>query len=168
VKAYRPSQWAIAYEEWKDSAACIGKPPEWFELAESRRLDLQVEHERIAKGLKVCTSCPVRQECKSNSSDLDRHWTTRGGQPPEGLFPDSKRPDAIPAKPLKGLVKIARKPKEKCKRGHIDWVLRADGKRRCKVCRKADNQRAEEKRKQNTLKGLRERGVLTVDPLLPR
>jgi hypothetical protein len=144
VPLLRPTLWAVSHEEWRDDALCNGLPVEQFELSDDLTPDDQ--HELIAQGLKVCASCPVRQECRTNSGELDRHWTTRGGQPPEGLFPDSKTPryqfpQARPGGFLPG-GNTGRKPKEKCKHGHINWAEPdASGKRRCKTCQLEYNQR---------------------------
>lgn len=159
-----PSRVAIAYEEWRDDASCYELPTELFELGDPDEITDDDQQDLIAQGLKVCAGCPVRAACRANSSELDRYWTTRGGQPPEGLFPEAKEPKyAVPRaangfKPGQG---PKRAPKKYCKRGHDDWFTRPDGKRRCQSCRKLDNQKGEERRKAKTLKGLRERGILT-------
>jgi hypothetical protein len=133
----------IAYEEWKDDAACKDLPIQLFELgdvdgAEGKTSDYQ--HQLIASGLRVCVACPVRQACKVNSSELDRYWTTRGGQPPEGLFTDSKMPEHAASGRLKrDGFKSFRAPKEKCKRGHENWAIKSDGNRRCLDCVKVSN-----------------------------
>lgn len=144
VPLYRPpSRGAVPYEQWQDDAACQGQDTELFEielpygqLSEEARED---QEELISWGLAICTGCPVRASCLANSSELDRYWTTRGGQPPEGLFPDSK----MPAYPLKqyrfGFASGAGKVKElakTCKRDHENWGTRkADGKRFCITCK---------------------------------
>lgn len=120
-----PLRVAIAYEEWRDEASCQGLPTELFELGDPELITDDDQHDLIAQGLKVCTGCPVRAACLANSSELDRHWTTRGGQPPEGLFPKGER-----ARPRKG-VKRGRK----CNRGHDNWRPRKNDTFVCVDCR---------------------------------
>lgn len=143
VKAYRPpSRGGVPLKSWKDDAACKDLPEYLFELSDEDWVTDDDQQKLIARGLKVCASCPVMKSCRVNSSPLDRYWTTRGGQPPEGLFPDSKRPK--PDLPKNGSggggVKAdsEKSPlKEKCKRGHNNWKMRADGRsRRCVTCEK--------------------------------
>lgn len=136
----RPPQGGLSYEEWRDDAACKGLPPYWFELQDFKESRRGEQHKPIAEGLKVCSGCPVRAACKNDSNELDRYWTTRGGQPPEGLFEDSVMPKPQPTFRLNnggfqpGNRLASREPKKKCKRGHDDWVTRNDGKRRCLTC----------------------------------
>lgn len=127
----RPPVVGLAYEDWKDEASCNGLPPHLFELQGFEEIERGEQEETIAKGLKVCSGCPVRAACKSDSTPLDRYWTTRGGQPPEGLFLDSKMPGRYDtsAPPRKT-------PKKLCKHGHSDWATGKDGQRRCIPCRR--------------------------------
>lgn len=150
----------IEYEQWRDEASCNGLPTHLFELSDSEEVTREYQELLISKGLRVCAACPVRQACKDNSNALDRYWTTRGGQPPEGLFPDSQRPKPeLPnagtgAGGVKDPSKLP-KPKEKCHKGHNNWALRADARsRRCKDCerergRERERTRAPRKRNRN-------------------
>lgn len=147
--AYRPTthKWAVPYEEWRDEANCSGLPIQLFEL--NQEVSTEERHVLIAEGLKVCVGCPVRAACKSNSSEEDRYWTIRGGQPPEGLFPDSKMPKLTLTKIPMGHKKDEgpeRELKEKCNYGHDDWVIDGSGKRRCSTCRKRTANAARKKR----------------------
>lgn len=148
VPLYRPlGGGGVPYEQWTDDALCNGADYRLFELQDFDEVERGEQEVLIAEGLKICAACPVRQACKSNSNEHDRHWTTRGGQPPEGLFQDSKAPKYQPAangRNWSGDRKVT--PKEKCKRGHNNWAVRADGKRRCVDCRKMDNQKAWDKK----------------------
>ena len=64
----------IEEEEWKDQAACKGKPVELFYLQEKDKL--------ITTGAgghpmrKVCYSCPVLKECRryAISNELHGYW----------------------------------------------------------------------------------------------
>lgn len=131
VNIYRSSRaWATSLPSWKGDAACKGMQPELFEidepiegLPEGQAPDVE---ELISWGLKVCAGCPVRKICDETANEEDRYWTTRGGRPPEGLFPDSKPP--------KARLERERKPKKVCKRGHDNWKTRPSGKRRCVTC----------------------------------
>lgn len=141
VKLYRPPlRSVVPYEDWKDDAACDGLPSYLFELVDE--LPPEGQHEAIAKGLKICTDCPVRQSCGNSATDLDRYWTTRGGQPPEGLFSDSNEPVYLPTPARFGFAKgegPKREPKKTCKRGHNNWsATDKRGKRRCLTCRKLE------------------------------
>src|SRR6478736_6968704 len=146
VPAYRPSrQWAVAYEEWKDDAACDGVDTTLFEIDEPikrvKQEDQDEIHERIARGLKICATCPVKSSCRLNSTEEDRYWTTRGGQPPEGLFDDADHPTAVRLR-----ARDQRKPrvlKEFCPKGHKNWKQRADGNRRCVDCDRIANRARE-------------------------
>lgn len=51
--------------EWMDRAACVGCPPEWWELTGESVL---TEDNQIA--VSICGGCPVRDEC----------WQARGGE----------------------------------------------------------------------------------------
>lgn len=134
VPAYRPPwRGAVPYEQWFDDAACLGMPTKLFELKDlPSKLSGEEEeeqHSNIAKGLAICTACPVRQACKANAIKEDRYWTTRGGQPPEGLF----RADYSRSKSLK-----PPKPRGKaCRKGHDLWVVDSRGRYVCAPCRKA-------------------------------
>lgn len=143
--AYRPPtyKWTIAYPEWKDDASCNGRDENLWVLQDADEITKDDQHELIAQGLRICAACPVRQACLDDSNDIDRYWSTRGGQPPEGLFPDSKRP------PYENHVGVAggvsphkgRKlePIKKCKRNHDEWIIRKDGSRQCAPCIKLRN-----------------------------
>lgn len=141
VASYRPPSGGPAYPDWKDEASCNGKDPSLWELDEVlTRLNKTQRGEqevRIAEGLKVCASCPVRQECKRNSNEYDRYWTTRGGQPPEGLFQDSKRPLEGPRKAT--VVPDKRAMQVRCAKNHDAWITRKDGKRYCGECKRLAN-----------------------------
>lgn len=130
AKAYREPtwRWAPAYEEWRDDAACNGMPTDLFMLNEEDSKDDQ--HELIARGLRICTACPVRQACKVNSSEEDRFWSIRGGQPPEGLFLN-----------LKKLKATTTSSSNTCQRGHNNWKLQTSGKRYCATCKEMSNKR---------------------------
>lgn len=120
-----PLRVAIAYEEWRDEASCYELPSEMFELGDPELITDDDQWDLIAQGLKICASCPVRAACRNNSSELDRYWTTRGGQPPEGLFTKAKR------------VKIQEPLKRgrKCRRNHDSWRARKNGTFICVDCR---------------------------------
>lgn len=143
-RAYRPPtyKWTVPYEEWRDDAACSGMPTNQFTLDEEASEDEQ--HESIAKGLRICVACPVRQACKSNSTEEDRFWTIRGGQPPEGLFLGMRNlKDIAPVRKVTGL-KVGgpgRVPLKQCKRGHEDWAYHRNGQRYCKPCKELNNRR---------------------------
>jgi hypothetical protein len=133
----RPPTVGLAYDDWKEEALCRDLPPYLFELQDFDDVERGEQEKVIAMGLKVCSGCPVRAACKSNSSELDRYWTTRGGQPPEGLFLDSKRPKYAAPRQANGFLPgegPSRVPPKKCKRGHSEWVVQKNGKRRCKPC----------------------------------
>lgn len=160
VKALRYAMYRYtpSLPEWQDEAACQGLPTEYFELEEPAKAgsDMSDQHELIAKGLAVCAACPVRQACMSDSMPIDRYWTTRGGQPPEGLFLDS----VMPATKLtqttapKGFApgKGPRRPlKQVCKRGHEGKYELSGGKRRCMACRQEDNAKGWQKRAGDSL-----------------
>ena len=129
--------------KWQDEASCNTGNPALWELG-SDDLDSQTQQELIAEGLKICSSCPVKSDCLSNSTELDRYWTTRGGRPPEGLFPDSVRPKYVSPLPVirvnKGNYK-GRKRAETCKRKHNNWRPRKGrpGERECASCREIWN-----------------------------
>lgn len=140
VKAYRPtSWWGVPTRNWKEDALCVDLPAELFELGDQEEITPDDQAEIIAQGLKVCAACPVRQACRDFSSEQDRYWTTRGGQPPEGLFPDSKMPE--PERPNTGSTsggkRSGKKKQERCHKGHKDWKIRPDGKRFCYTCKVA-------------------------------
>ena len=141
VKAYRPPVGSgVPYENWKDEAACDGKPTYFFELSDELNIVSNAQQELIARGLKICTSCPVKAACLADSSPSDRHWTTRGGQPPEGLFPYTTMPPLKGEKLARRGFKSTRKVKSKCKRGHENWQIRKDGNRRCLDCTAIHNE----------------------------
>lgn len=135
----------IASKTWQDQALCRGLPTELFELQDQDPAG-EESHELIAQGLRVCSSCPVRAACLGDASEVDRYWTTRGGQPPEGLFEDAEMPRIKPpSKPIR--VHGIRPVKKLCKRGHEDWMSDGRGKRRCRTCRRLENAKGWSKRK---------------------
>lgn len=151
VKLYRPpSGGGVPYEDWKDEASCDGLPVYLFELQEFDEVERGEQEKTIAMGLKICSGCPVRTACLANSNIHDRYWTTRGGQPPEGLFLDSVKPFRALKAQRKGFASgegPRRQPKKYCKKGHDNWKLRNDGKRRCQTCQLETNKADWEKRK---------------------
>lgn len=125
---------SVAYEAWQDEAPCRGLPYHWFELQEFKESRREKQHKPIAKGLKVCSTCPVRKLCGLEATEVDRYYTTRGGQPPEGLFEDASLPKlASRPRSRKSPVSGAR---ELCSKGHNDWVSSGVGRRSCDTCRK--------------------------------
>lgn len=143
-----PSGGSVSYEEWRDEAACKGVDPQLFELGEAvGRGKCEDEEELIAWGLKICSKCPVRKPCGASATEMDKYWSTRGGQPPEGLFPDSKRPAPGNVTRAEGKGSGSHKAKEVCKNGHKDWYYDNIGIRRCATCRTDANKRSWEKRK---------------------
>lgn len=155
VALYRPpSRGAVPYEEWKDDASCKGEDPDLFELQDPESISEDDQHELIAWGLKICVNCPVKKTCLSEASEEDKHWTTRGGQPPEGLFPDADLPKFATIKTRKGGFAPGMGPVrpllEKCRKGHKEWSSDERGKRRCLACRREQNRKDWLKRKKRT------------------
>lgn len=131
-------------EDWKEDASCNDLPSELFELGDFD-MDADQQHLLIARGLQECTACPVRQACLNNSSELDRHWTTRGGQPPEGLFEEAEMPafrSTVQGGPPPANKGDRLPPEGTCVNGHTDrWRVRVDGGRECLSC-KSDQAKA--------------------------
>lgn len=138
VPLYRPpSGGAVPYEDWKDEALCTREDPSLFELGDPDLISEADQQDLIAQGLMICAGCPVRAACRNSANEFDKHWTTRGGQPPEGLFGDVKPPHYILPKLKNGFAKgTKRAGKVKCKRGHENWGERKDGRRFCITCKK--------------------------------
>lgn len=123
---------AVPYEEWRDDALCQSLPAEWFELSDQLMDGVgeapEEQHQLISNGLKVCNSCPVKRSCLVNSNEDDRKWTTRGGQPPEGLFPVTG--GGSHGKPVQTFTRD-----KVCGRGHNRWAKRSSGKVYCATCK---------------------------------
>lgn len=141
-----PSGGSIDYEEWRDEASCKGLDTDLFEIDEELERG-EEKQELIAWGLKICSTCPVRKPCGASATEMDKYWSTRGGQPPEGLFPDSKRPAAGNIVSRGGRGSGRRDPKEFCINGHKDWYHDKSGYRRCATCRRDSTKSGWEKRK---------------------
>lgn len=143
----RPTwKWDVPYEQWRDEALCNGMDVRLFELSEE--VDEDTQHELIAEGLKVCSSCPVRAACMSNSSPADRYWTSRGGQPPEGLFPDTV--PVVEKSAMQVWSRSNKRPGVKlgktCDNGHDDWLTNnSTGRKFCAPCRRERNRKAKRK-----------------------
>jgi hypothetical protein len=141
----------VTVDDWTLDALCNGLDPQLFELQDLDCITFEQQEELIAEGLKICSGCPVRAACKNNSSEQDRYWTIRGGQPPEGLFPEAQVPKIKLARVINGHAPgegPERKRVKFCKRGHDDWTaIDKRGKRRCKTCRREDNASDWQKRK---------------------
>lgn len=151
LRYVRPPTVGLAYDDWKEEALCRDLPPYLFELQDFDDVERGEQEKVIAMGLKVCSGCPVRAACKSDSSELDRYWTTRGGQPPEGLFLDSERPKYAAPRQVNGFASgegPRRALQEKCKRGHSEWITRKNGKRRCGPCQQEMNATDWQRRKE--------------------
>lgn len=151
ILQYRPPSRGPEYSDWKDEASCLTHNPNLFELGDPDEITEEDQQDLIAQGLKICADCPVRQSCKANSSELDRYWTTRGGQPPEGLFPDSKQPGYVLFPNGRGGGFLPgdgprREPLKFCKRGHDDWKTQKRGKRFCATCKRETDRKSEAKR----------------------
>jgi hypothetical protein len=148
---YRPTLQgsAVPYEDWKDDALCDGLPPEWFEISD----DLMDrpgcaeddQHDLIAKGLRVCNDCPVKSSCLSNSKEIDRIWTTRGGFPPGYLFGGPDRTSRSGKGGTKG-PKVTYQRGKKCKREHDNWADRPDGRVFCYTCKQITDAGQQKKR----------------------
>lgn len=122
---------SISYPQWIDDASCADHDPSLFELEDpvyllKGELEERKQHERIARGLKICTGCPVRAACLNEATADDKFWSVRGGQPPEGLFrtPTSK---SVTTPFSRG---------KKCKRQHDLWVVNSKGRNECAVCKR--------------------------------
>lgn len=135
--------------EWIEHAACVGMPVEWFYpftedepgtegLSGYEIKELSIAN--IAKGLKVCTSCPVVSECfqdgqrplgaQAGAGDMAAHFTVRGGMPPAGVSMNNKgRPrneDRTPEQRIE---------MHKAAHGHApEWHKPPRSKEYCKVC----------------------------------
>lgn len=131
---------AVPYEEWTDDALCRDMDHQLFELEDQDETPSEQEWERIAEGLKVCTACPVRQACLNNSTKDDRLWSTRGGQPPEGLFYIKNEGSGEKHSERNSGGKFTGGG-ELCSEGHNSWQAtnKGGGKagRYCKDCRNA-------------------------------
>lgn len=150
VLMYRVNRgWLMSYEEWRDDALCSNADPALFELdapAKGMTVDQEDEaHIRMAKGLSICSQCPVKKSCSSASTPEDRYWSIRGGQPPEGLFPDSTPPAGVKVRGPEG--GFGRKRSEYCGRGHKNWKERPNGSRRCIDCDRVNNREREAARR---------------------
>ena len=134
----------IAYEEWRDDAACYSSPPEWFEISDDLMVRSGVapdeQHDLIAKGLRVCNDCPVKRSCLTNSTKDDRKWTTRGGVPPEYLF------DGPDRTVRKGKSRPTFKRGKECAKGHDVWTTRPDGRVFCYPCKQESDTKRERTR----------------------
>lgn len=142
---------------WENESACLGGPPELFELGDPKEIDLDDQHELIAEGLKICSTCPVRSACEADATELDKYWTTRGGKPPEGLFQDSKRPSLPSASEHSSLVADLKLTaarfntrQDVCQFGHDNWRERTDKRkgRECVTCKKARDLKSLKARRQ--------------------
>jgi hypothetical protein len=60
---------------WRESAACLDKPVEWFFPRSGR-----AEHYEL--GLEVCDACPVRDQCLADHNRAEREL----GRPLPGLW----------------------------------------------------------------------------------
>lgn len=100
---------------WQDDAACSSKPPEDFEYlrtdepgykpltyiskwgkkktADERRSN----QAKLEASAKVCSSCPVAEQCLAASSPADLFWTVRAGQLPKVLAVPMKKAPAAPS-----------------------------------------------------------------------
>lgn len=145
VLLFRPKQWNVDTPKWQDDALCNQHEPALFELG-SEDMDQDDQHELIAWGLKICAGCPVRAACDSSATELDRHWTTRGGRPPEGLFEEKSPKYVTPVSPNNGRVLG---PRETCRNGHDNWGVRHGGKRFCVTCKKVRDAKYEKTRVRN-------------------
>lgn len=138
-----------SYEVWTDDAACVGSDPAMFELeAPARSMTVPEEdsaHDLIAQGLRICSSCPVKKSCSSAASSDDRYWSTRGGQPPEGLFADSTPPAGVRVRGPLG--SHGRKRSKYCPKGHDNWKERPGKGRRCVDCDRLNNRKREAARR---------------------
>lgn len=151
VLVYRPpSRGSVSYANWLDDASCNGMDTALFELGDPDEITEDDQHDLIAQGLRVCVGCPVRAACKSDASELDRYWTTRGGQPPEGLFPGDAEPGYHLAHNGRGGgFKAGASPRvlpKTCREGHEDWKYRKDGRRFCATCKRVNDRRSEANR----------------------
>jgi Transcription factor WhiB len=126
VLLYRPRQWNVDTPKWQDDALCNEHEPALFELG-PEDMDQDDQHELIAWGLQICAGCPVRAACDSSATELDRHWTTRGGRPPEGPFGEKIPVKSVPRRPAQAT----------CRNGHDNWKVRRDGRRFCATCKKS-------------------------------
>lgn len=89
--AYDPSRGSSREHVWTDDAACKGSDPELFQLLQEgdpgagdakRGALIPLNRERIAKAIRICESCPIKERCLEEATPSDLYWSVRGGQTP--------------------------------------------------------------------------------------
>jgi hypothetical protein len=116
-----------------------------FGIKDSQNADL-------AKGMKVCTTCPVRRKCGEDGAVaillegewgvgvIDSHHTVRGGELPIKYSPHHK---GRPRKKAKDDERYLRGEFESkaCTSGHVGkWIRRADNRTCCYECHRISDQ----------------------------
>lgn len=61
---------SIRHEPWKKDAACVGNPPEWWDVGDKGN--------EVAK--KICGGCPVNQACYQSALDNHVFGVIQGGE----------------------------------------------------------------------------------------
>jgi WhiB family redox-sensing transcriptional regulator len=63
--------------EWQQRGACVGADPEIFYLEEGMRLGTKTKREQQAK--KMCSTCPVIEQCRSHALNIPEQYGVWGG-----------------------------------------------------------------------------------------
>jgi hypothetical protein len=78
--------------DWADEALCIGNW-ELFDLDTGSGRPGRAFHEKVAKAVGVCNTCPVQEVCLSSALEIERQvgvitgvYTIRGGLTPQERY----------------------------------------------------------------------------------
>lgn len=73
--------------EWEEFAACRSEDPSLFEVPDyvgnMKRQMVKATKRKLEAGMKICATCSVTGPCWASANDADKHFTVRGGNPPQ-------------------------------------------------------------------------------------
>lgn len=72
----------LSANSWRDRAVCVDHHPDTFtpEIdANATVLARRAHTEAILAALRICATCPVREQCLADAYETGDKWTIRGG-----------------------------------------------------------------------------------------
>lgn len=121
-----PTQGSPREFVWTDGAACGSADPELFQVTQKgdpEAGDLgrkQLTEYNLAKfdlALTYCEECPIKQACLDKSTEMDRHWSVRGGELPGRIAGETRGKYQVPSFDYGAYT-----PRWECKIHGLKWV----------------------------------------------
>lgn len=120
---------------WWEDANCHEMDPTLFEPSlegrARRETKLELNEQRMEQARKACSDCPVWHLCYQKAQESDFYYTMRAGIEPGQL---------TEYRELGQIRYQTGQERERCVRGHNDWVIwgKKKPRKKCRTCALAD------------------------------